>query len=95
MSLGDVGDDDPPPQAENRVASVAPEAAWHAPAQNRRRETVFVFDIAEMLVKGRRVPDGRTWARSRPRANDAGFPVSAAPGGRLPITDPGSGPVIS
>jgi len=47
MPLGDVGDDDPPPQAEKSVASVAPEAAWQAPAQNRRRETVFVSDIAE------------------------------------------------
>jgi hypothetical protein len=28
---GDVGD---PPQADNSVASVAPEATWHAPAQN-------------------------------------------------------------
>ena len=36
VPLGDVGD---PPQAENSVASVAPEAAWQAPAQNRRRET--------------------------------------------------------
>ena len=46
MPLGDVGDDDPPPQAENSVASVAPEATWQAPAQNRRRETdAFVSDI--------------------------------------------------
>jgi hypothetical protein len=51
MPLGDVGDDDPPPQAENSVASVAPEAAWQAPAQNRRRETMFVSDIAEILVR--------------------------------------------
>jgi hypothetical protein len=44
MPLGDVGDD--PPQAENSVANVAPEATWQAPAQNRRRETgVFVSDI--------------------------------------------------
>jgi hypothetical protein len=52
MPLGDVGDDDPPPQAENSVASVAPEATWQAPAQNRRRETgVFVSDIAVILVR--------------------------------------------
>ena len=45
MPLGDVGDD-PPPQAENSVASVAPEATWQAPAQNRRRENdPFVSDI--------------------------------------------------
>jgi hypothetical protein len=50
MPLGDVGD---PPQAGNNVASVAPEAAWQAPAQNRRRETdVFVSAIA--LILGRR-----------------------------------------
>ena len=47
MPLGDVGD---PPQAGNNVASVAPEAAWQAPAQNRRRETdVFVSAIALIL----------------------------------------------
>src|SRR5258706_16387849 len=51
MPLGDVGD---PPQAENTVASVAPEATWHAPAQNRRRETgVFVSDIAVIPVRQR------------------------------------------
>ena len=38
--LGDVGD--PPPQAVNNVAIVAPEATWQAPAQNRRRETCTV-----------------------------------------------------
>jgi len=32
MPLGEVGDD--PPQAENSVANVAPEATWQAPAQN-------------------------------------------------------------
>jgi hypothetical protein len=48
--LGDVGD---PPHAENSVASVAPDATWQAPAQNRRRETsVFVSDIALILVRG-------------------------------------------
>src|SRR5258706_5588143 len=36
MPLGDVGD---PPQAEDTVASVAQEATWQAPAQNRRRAT--------------------------------------------------------
>ena len=47
MPLGDVGDDESPPQAENNVASVAPEATWHAPAQNWRLETgTFVSDIA-------------------------------------------------
>jgi len=45
VPLGEVGD--PPPQAEKIVASVAPEAALQAPAQNRRRVTgVFVSDIA-------------------------------------------------
>jgi hypothetical protein len=46
-----VGDDDPPPHAENNVASVAPEATWQAPAQKSRRETdLFVSDIAVILV---------------------------------------------
>src|SRR5262245_48790475 len=35
--VGDVGDD--PSQAETSVASVAQDASWQAPAQNRRRET--------------------------------------------------------
>jgi hypothetical protein len=35
--LGAVGES--PPQAVKIVASVAPEATWQAPAQNRRRET--------------------------------------------------------
>lgn len=49
--LGDVGEDDPPPHAANSVASVAPDAAWQAPAQNRRRETaVVVSDIVSVLV---------------------------------------------
>ena len=50
MPLGDVGD---PPQAVNSVASVAPEAAWQAPAQNRRRETcALVSDIAMLARNG-------------------------------------------
>ena len=49
MPLGDVGD---PPQPENNVASVAPDATWQAPAQNRRRETfVSVSDIVVTLVR--------------------------------------------
>jgi hypothetical protein len=53
MPLGDVGDEVPPPQAENNVASVAPEAAWQAPAQNWRRETgAFVSDIAILAGVG-------------------------------------------
>ena len=84
--LGDVGDDDPPPQAENSVASVAPEATSQAPAQNRRRETVFVSDIAEILVRAAVLPEGRVGkieaTRKRP-----GFPESAVPGGFPPITD--------
>jgi hypothetical protein len=49
VPLGDVGD---PPQAENSVASVAPDATWQAPAQNRRRETfVFASDIVVTLVR--------------------------------------------
>ena len=48
MPSGDVGD---PPQAENSVASVAPEATWQAPAQNWRRETgAFVSDIAIFMT---------------------------------------------
>jgi hypothetical protein len=44
VPLGDAGED--PPQAENNVASVALEATWQAPAQNRRRETgALVSDI--------------------------------------------------
>jgi hypothetical protein len=50
MPLGDVGD---PPQPENSVASVAPEAAWQAPAQNRRRETTDVF-VSDIVILGRR-----------------------------------------
>jgi len=51
MPLGDVGDDDPSPQAENSVASVAHEAIWQASAQNRRRETgVVVSDMSVILV---------------------------------------------
>jgi hypothetical protein len=47
---GDVGDDDAPPQAESNVASVAPDAAWQAPAQKWRREIgVLVSDITEVL----------------------------------------------
>ncbi|MGH9347791.1 MAG: hypothetical protein ACRD26_11055 [Vicinamibacterales bacterium] len=65
MPLGDVGDDDPPPQAENSVASVAPEATWQAPAQNRRRETgAFVSDIA-IFVRGRPVPGGQYQGHSQ------------------------------
>ncbi len=53
MPLGDVGDDDPPPQAGNRVARVAQEATWQAPAQNWRRETgAFVSDIAILVRVG-------------------------------------------
>jgi len=76
MPLGDVGD---PPQAENSVASVAPEAAWQAPAQNRRRETgVVVSDIAVILVRRGNIETTR---------KRAGFPESAVPGGFPPITD--------
>src|SRR5688572_8345763 len=63
---GDVGD--PPPQAENSVASVMPEAAWQAPAQNRRRETAFVSDIGADPREGAVLP-GRGCARSRPLTN--------------------------
>jgi hypothetical protein len=82
MSLGDVGDD--PPQAENSVASVAPEAAWQAPAQNRRRETgAFASDIV-MLVRG---AGSCQVAISRPLTNDPVFADSAVPGGFRPITN--------
>jgi hypothetical protein len=36
--VGEVGDDDPAPQAVNSVASVTPDATWQAPPQKRRRE---------------------------------------------------------
>jgi hypothetical protein len=50
LPLGDVGDD-PPPHAVTSVASVAPDAIWQAPVQNRRREMgVYVSDIALVLV---------------------------------------------
>jgi hypothetical protein len=56
MPLGDAGD---PPHAANSVASVAPEAAWQAPAQNRRRETgAFVSDIVDAR-EGRPEPGGQ------------------------------------
>jgi hypothetical protein len=35
---GDDGDEELLPQAVNSVASVAAEATWQAPPQNRRRE---------------------------------------------------------
>ena len=49
MPLGDVGDE--PPQAENSVATVAQEAAWHAPAQNRRRETGAFASVIVILMR--------------------------------------------
>jgi hypothetical protein len=58
VPLGDVGDDEPSPQAAKSVASVAPDATWHAPAQNWRRETgVFVSDIA-IEMRGQPEPVG-------------------------------------
>src|SRR6185503_6338785 len=64
---GDVGDDPSPPQPENSVARVTPEAAWQAPAQKRRRETAVVgSDIAEILVGWGGLP--RAGAKSRPVA---------------------------
>jgi hypothetical protein len=58
MPPGDVGDD-PSPHAENRVVSVAPEAIWHAPAQNWRRESgAFVSDIV-MYERGVAVASGQ------------------------------------
>jgi hypothetical protein len=93
--LGEVGDDDPPPQAEISVASVAPEAAWHAPAQNRRREiVVFVSDMAEMCVRAavaRRPEGGKIEATRKKRV----FCESAVTGDSPPITDWGCGGVIS
>ena len=49
MPLGDVGDE--PPQAENSVATVAQEAAWHAPAQNLRRETGAIASVIVILMR--------------------------------------------
>src|SRR5687768_7072582 len=69
--LGDVGDDDPSPQAGKSVASAAPEATWQAPAQNRRRETdVSISDIAVDPVWGQRVgsdPEGKIEATCKQR----------------------------
>jgi hypothetical protein len=96
MPLGDVGDDDPPPQAENNVASVAPEAAWQAPAQKRRRETAvfFVSDIAEIPREaGESCP--RAWGKIEATRQLCGFSESAGPGWWPPITDCGGRPVIS
>jgi hypothetical protein len=88
--LGDVGDDDPPPHAEARVASVAQEATWQASVQNRRRETdVFVFDIGVILVRAASAAWERA-ARSRPPLNDAVSCNNDAWRGR-PITDWGVG----
>ena len=70
--LGEVGDDDPPPQAENSVASVAQPAAWQAPVQNWRRETVLVSDIAVIIVWRAVMPAGRC-ARSRPHIESRRF----------------------
>jgi hypothetical protein len=48
IPLGDVGDDPDPPHPVNSVASVAPEKAWQAPAQKRRRVTAaFGSDMSE------------------------------------------------
>jgi hypothetical protein len=55
MPLGPVGDPSPP-QAENIVANVAPDATWQTPAQNRRRDREAEgFDMT-MLARGRTVP---------------------------------------
>ena len=49
MPLGDVGEE--PPQAEKSVATVAQDAAWHAPAQNRRRETGAFASVIVILMR--------------------------------------------
>jgi hypothetical protein len=73
-----VGDDPSPPQAENIVANVAPEATWQTPAQNRRRESgAEELDMA-MLARGRALPgqqrgQGRIDALSRERSTMVGF----------------------
>jgi hypothetical protein len=92
--LGEVGDDDPPPQAENSVASVAPPAAWQAPAQNRRRVTAFVSDISVILVSRALMPDGRV-GKFEAAFKRPAFVRIAVSCGNGPITDWGSEPVIS
>ena len=87
MPLGDVGDDVPPAQAENSVASVAPEATWQAPAQNRRRETgAFVSDIAMILVRAAIAARG-SGGQNRGHSKTTDFPESEVPGEFPTITD--------
>ena len=90
MPLGDVGEDDAPPQAENSVANVAPDATWQAPAQNRRRETgASVSDIAVRLMGGGNV--GRNTGATR---KTAGFCEPPVTDGAQPITNRGEEPAI-
>jgi hypothetical protein len=53
--LGDVGDDSP--QADTSVASVAPDASWQAPAQNRRRETARSNLTSQVSRAGRPIDE--------------------------------------
>jgi hypothetical protein len=63
--LGEVGD---PPHADTKVARVAPEAIWQAPAQNWRRErSVFVSDMAVVVVGGCRCQSGNINATGKSR----------------------------
>ena len=95
MLLGDVGDDDPPPQAVNSVASVAPEAAWQAPAQNRRREMgECVSDIRMILVGASKLPRRQT-RKIETTPKRAGFPPPTECWWSRSITDRGLRPVIS
>jgi hypothetical protein len=69
MLLGEVGDDAPelPPHAVNSVASVPPEATWHAPPQKRRREIdVSASDICRIAcAKSRPIENRRVFRRER------------------------------
>ena len=86
MPLGPVGEDDPP-QAETIVASVAPEAIWQAPAQNRRREMeVCSFGIA-LILSGTKSGPGDLRGKFEAASNVAGFPPQAATRRVQPITD--------
>ena len=67
--LGEVGESPPPPQPANTVASVAPETAWQAPAQNRRRET-DAFDEDIPAHRGKILA-----SQKRPKFGECGRPA--------------------
>jgi hypothetical protein len=55
---GEVGDEDPPPHAEKIAPIVAPDAAWQAPAQNFRRDTILCDANIRILARAG-VPERR------------------------------------